>query len=163
MILKDDQKKFENLWIRKGYDPIFISQIQPMANLQTKASDYIRTNKGYLKTLHLTAYKRKGNPLFYGENVFKFSNATTSIDMLNVDKSNTEFERSLNRSLNEYEDRIESSKDRISRKKAASEYRKLDETIDTIIEDDEALKQIHVRIYLHEPTLEALSDKEQRF
>ncbi|WP_251844155.1 conjugal transfer protein TraE [Enterococcus faecalis] len=146
---------------RKGYDPIFISQIQPMANLQTKASDYIRTNKGYLKTLHLTAYKRKGNPLFYGENVFKFSNATTSIDMLNVDKSNTEFERSLNRSLNEYEDRIESSKDRISRKKAASEYRKLDETIDTIIEDDEALKQIHVRIYLHEPTLEALSDKEQ--
>lgn len=90
---------------RKGYDPIFISQIQPMANLQTKASDYIRTNKGYLKTLHLTAYKRKGNPLFYGENVFKFSNATTSIDMLNVDKSNTEFERSLNRSLNEYEDR----------------------------------------------------------
>ncbi len=55
---------------RKGYDPIFISQIQPMANLQTKASDYIRTNKGYLKTLHLTAYKRKGNPLFYGENMF---------------------------------------------------------------------------------------------
>lgn len=146
---------------KKGYDPIFISQIQPMANLGTKSCDYLRTSQGYLKTLHVTAYKKKGNPLFYGENVFKFANTTTSIDIFNVDKSSTDFERSLNRSLNEYEDRIESSKDRISRKKAASEYRKLDETIDTIIEDDEALKQIHVRIFLHEPSLDALADKEQ--
>lgn len=37
----------------------------------------------------------------------------------------------------------------------------MDETIDTIIEDDEALKQIHVRIFLHEPSLDALADKEQ--
>ena len=146
---------------KKGYDPIFICQIQPIANLGTKSCDYLRTNQGYLKTLHVTAYKKKGNPLFYGENVFKFANTTTSIDIFNVDKSSTDFERSLNRSLNEYEDRIESSKDRISRKKAASEYRKLDETIDTIIEDDEALKQIHVRIFLHEPSLDALADKEQ--
>ena len=146
---------------KKCYDPIFISQIQPIANLGTKFCDYLRTSKGYLKTLHVTTYKKKGNPLFYGENVFKFANTTTSIDIFNVDKSSTDFERSLNRSLNEYEDRIESSKDRISRKKAASEYRKLDETIDTIIEDDEALKQIHVRIYLHESSLEALADKEQ--
>lgn len=146
---------------KKGYDPIFISQIQPVANLGTKSCDYLRTSQGYLKTLHVTAYKKKGNPLFYGENVFKFANTTTSIDIFNVDKSSTDFERSLNRSLNEYEDRIESSKDRISRKKAANEYRKLDETIDTIIEDDEALKQIHVRIFLHEPTLDTLADKEQ--
>lgn len=146
---------------KKGYDPIFISQIQPIANLGTKSCNYLRTSQGYLKTLHATAYKKKGNPLFYGENVFKFANTTTSIDIFNVDKSSTDFERSLNRSLNEYEDRIESSKDRISRKKAASEYRKLDETIDTIIEDDEALKQIHVRIFLHEPSLDALADKEQ--
>ncbi|RVU96557.1 conjugal transfer protein TraE [Enterococcus avium] len=146
---------------KKGYDPIFISQIQPIANLGTKSCNYLRTSQGYLKTLHVTAYKKKGNPLFYGENVFKFANTTTSIDIFNVDKSSTDFERSLNRSLNEYEDRIESSKDRISRKKAASEYRKLDETIDTIIEDDEALKQIHVRIFLHEPSLDALADKEQ--
>lgn len=146
---------------KKGYDPIFISQIQPMANLGMKSGEYIRTSQGYLKTLHVTAYKKKGNPLFYGENVFKFANTTTSVDIFNVDKSSTDFERSLNRSLNEYEDRIESSKDRISRKKAANEYRKLDETIDTIIEDDEALKQIHVRIYLHESTLDALADKEK--
>lgn len=146
---------------KKGYDPIFISQIQPIANLGTKSCNYLRTSQGYLKTLHVTAYKKKGNPLFYGENVFKFANTTTSIDIFNVDKSSTDFERSLNRSLNEYEDRIESSKDRISRKKAASEYRKLDETIDTIIEDDEALKLIHVRIFLHEPSLDALADKEQ--
>ncbi len=146
---------------KKGYDPVFISQIQPIANLGMKACDHLRTSQGYLKTLHVIAYKKKGNPLFYGENVFKFANTTTSIDIFNVDKSGTDFERALNRSLNEYEDRIESSKDRISRKKAANEYRKLDETIDTIIEDDEALKQIHVRIYLHESSLEALADKEQ--
>lgn len=102
---------------KKGYDPIFISQIQPIANLGTKSCNYLRTSQGYLKTLHVTAYKKKGNPLFYGENVFKFANTTTSIDIFNVDKSSTDFERSLNRSLNEYEDRIESSKDRISRKK----------------------------------------------
>lgn len=146
---------------KKGYDPIFLSQIQPMANINMQDNLLIRTNTGYIKTLHITAYKRKGNPPFYGENVFKFSNTTSSVDIKNVDKTNEEFTRSLNRSLGEYEDRIINSKDKISRKKAQSEYQALDETIETIMEDDEAIKHIHVRIYLNEETKEKINEKEK--
>lgn len=146
---------------KKGFDPIFISQIQPMANINTASNEVIRTNKGFLKTLHITDYKKSKNPMFYGENVFKFTNTTATVDLFDVDKTKEGFEDSLNRSLGEYEDRVATSKGKVGRKKAASEYVKLDDTVDAILEEDESLKQIHVRIYVHEPTMSALEEKEK--
>lgn len=146
---------------KKGYDPIFISQIQPMGNLNTKDPQVIQTNSGHIKTLHVTEYKRKGNPPFYGDNVFKFKNTTSTVDVKCVDKTEDEFTRSLNRSLGEYEDRVYSSKDKISRKNAQNAYQELDKTVDTILEDDEAVDLLHVRIYLNEATMEALNEKEK--
>lgn len=145
---------------KKGYDPIFISQIQPMGNLKPKNNNCIQTSSGFIKTLHITDYKRKNNPIFYGDSVFKFSQTTSTVDIKNIDTKDDEYTRSLNRSLGEYEDRIINSKDKISRKNAQHEYQQLDNTIDTIIEEDEAVKQIHVRIYLNEPTIEKLEAKE---
>ncbi|MDU2264644.1 MAG: hypothetical protein E7E11_12785 [Enterococcus faecalis] len=67
----------------------------------------------------------------------------------------------LKQSLGEYKDRVYSSKDRISRKKARKEYEKLDSTVENILEATDVLKEIHVRYVLSEPTIEALDEREQ--
>lgn len=142
-----------------GYDPIFISQIQPAGNITPK-SDVIQTGDGYLKVLHIYQYKRMNNRRFWGDSVFKFSNVVSTIDIKTIDKNSVLFETSLNRSLSEFADRVETSRDAISRKKAIKDYQSLDAVVSDIIDNDEEIKEIRGRLYIHEPTMEALIDKE---
>ncbi len=69
----------------------------------------------------------------------------------------------MNRSLGEYEDRVYSSKDRISQKKARKEYEKLDRTVENVLESVEVLKEIHVRYVLAESTIEKLDERERTY
>ncbi|MGT9162286.1 trse protein, partial [Enterococcus faecalis] len=95
------------------------------------------------------------------EQVFCMKNVLTTLDTHTIDTSNPLVEQNLNRSLGEYEDRVYSSKDRISQKKARKEYEKLDRTVENVLEAVEVLKEIHVRYVLAESTIEKLDEREQ--
>lgn len=146
---------------KKGYDPIFIGQIQPLGGIRPCSSKDLQISDGYIRTLNLTVYRPKNNPNFWGERVFLMKNVTTTVDIHTIDISNPMVEQNLNRSLGEYEDRIESSKDKISRKKAIKEYQKLNDTVEHVLDSTELLKEIHVRYILCEPTIEELDAREQ--
>lgn len=149
------QAAVENL----GYDPVFLGQIQPVGNINTRNSSYIQTGEGYLKILHVFQYKPKSR-MFWGESVFKFSDCVTTVDIKNIDKTATNFESSLNRSLQEFEGRVVTARDRISEKKAMNNFTSLNEAVDRILDTDETIKRIHTRIYIHETTLNKLENKE---
>lgn len=146
---------------KRGYDPIFISQIQPLGGIKPYSTTELRTGEGFLRVLNLTVYRPKNNPNFWGERVFSFKEGITTLDIHSIDTSNPLVEQSLNRSLGEYEEQVESAKDKISRKKALNEYERLDRTVESIIEATEVLKEIHVRYILTAPTLQALNEKEK--
>ncbi|WP_275400371.1 trse protein [Enterococcus faecium] len=145
---------------KKGYDPAFLSHIQPISNLKPLDSKTLQSGEGYFRVLNLTTYRPKRNRAFWGENVFKFRNVMTSIDIHSVDASDFIVERKLNTSLGEYQDRVLTAKDRLLRKKAQKEYQALDNTIEKVLDAEESLKQIHVRYVLCEKSLEELDQKE---
>lgn len=152
-------EKLQKAVERLGYDPVFLGQIQPVGNINPRNSSYLQTGEGFLKILHVFQYKPKSR-MFWGEGVFKFSDCVTTVDVKNVDKTSANFESSLNRSLQEFEDRVETARDRISKKKATNNFHSLNEAVDRILDTDETMKRIHTRIYIHESSLTKLEDKE---
>ncbi|MBJ0476304.1 trse protein [Enterococcus faecalis] len=154
-------EKAQKMVEKKGYDPLFIGSIQPMGGIRPHSSRELQINNGYIRTLNLTIYRPKNNPNFWGEQVFCMKHVLSTVSVHTIDVTNPLVEQSLNKSLGEYEDRVYSSKDRISRKKARKEYEKLDSTVENILEATDVLKEIHVRYVLSEPTIEALDEREQ--
>lgn len=144
---------------KHGYDPLYISQIQPMGGISFKDPYTIKTGSGLIKVLTIYNYKKK-NKRFWGERVFKFNDVVTTVDINTIDKESALFENSLNRSLVEFEDRYLTSRDRISKKKARNDYHSLNDAIDSILEEDETLKRIVTRYYLHAESELELLDKE---
>lgn len=155
------EPKIQKVVDKKGYDPAFISQIQPASNVKNLDSKTLATGEGYLRVLNLTTYRPKRNQAFWGENIFKFSNVSTSIHIKTIDTSNPYVESKLNQSLSEYEDRYLTAKDRVTQKKAEKEFVALESTIDKVLDADESIKQIHIRYILSAATLEELTLKEQ--
>lgn len=146
---------------KKGYDPLFIGTIQPMGGVKPYSSKDLQIADGYIRVLNLVIYRPKNNPNFWGEKIFCMKNVLTTLDVHTIDINNPLVEQNLNRSLGEYEDRVYSSKDKISRKKARKEYEQLDRTVESILESVEVLKEIHVRYILTESSIEKLNEREQ--
>lgn len=154
-------ERIQKIVDKKGYDPLFIGTIQPMGGIKPHSSKDLQIGEGYIRVLNLIIYRPKNNPNFWGEHVFCMKHVLTTVDTHTIDVSNPLVEQNLNRSLGEYEDRVYTSKDRISQKKARKEYEKLDRTVENILESVEVLKEIHVRYVLTEPTIDALDEREQ--
>ncbi|NBJ47126.1 trse protein [Enterococcus faecalis] len=154
-------EKVQKMVAKKGYDPLFVGTIQPMGGIKPNSPKDLQIAEGFIRVLNLVIYRPKNNPNFWGEQIFCMKNVLTTLDTHTIDTSNPLVEQNLNRSLGEYEDRVYSSKDRISRKKARKEYEKLDRTVENVLESVEVLKEIHVRYVLAEPTIEKLDECEQ--
>lgn len=146
---------------KKGYDPAFLSMIQPLSGLKPLDAKTMQIGEGYLRVMNLVTYRPKRNYPFWGETIFRFKNVMTSVDIHTVDVNNPLIESSLNRSLTEYEDRTITARNKLDKKKAVKEYLALEETVESVIDSVDALKQIHVRYVLCEETLEALNEKEK--
>lgn len=140
---------------------MFVGTIQPVGGIKPHSSKDLQISDGFIRVLNLVIYRPKNNPNFWGEQVYCMKNVLTTLDTHTIDTSNPLVEQNLNRSLGEYEDRVYSSKDRISQKKARKEYEKLDRTVENVLESVEVLKEIHVRYVLAESTIEKLDEREQ--
>lgn len=146
---------------KKGYDPLFIGQIQPLGGLRPYSPTELQIGNGFIRVLNLMVYRPKNNPNFWGQHIFNMKNAVTTLDMRSIDVANPMVEKKLNNSLEEYEDQVATSKSRISQKKAKNEYYKLDQTVEHILEGQEVLKEIHVRYILSAESIEELNAQEK--
>lgn len=133
------------------YDPMFLSQIQPMGGVSLIDQNTINLGNGYMRVLHVYAYRQK-NPMYWADRAFTGLGATVSMSLKTIDTS--QMRESMSRSLNESEDRYKNGRTIIDQKQARDDYYSLDSLVEAVMNGSESLYQLHTRLYVAAQTLE---------
>jgi DNA helicase HerA-like ATPase/uncharacterized protein (UPF0335 family) len=149
-------KTKEEIKEKIGYNPALLSYIQPQGGVSFH-ENYIRKGDGYESVITVYEYPTNNN-VFWLENIMNLTSTNTivTVDIATQDKQ--EARNLVNKGMKEQEDRIESDKNKTDKMDARYNYQDLLELYDTIANDNEVIKQIITRIYVHGQTISEVED-----
>lgn len=136
---------------KKGFNPVFLSQIQPQGGIRFEPN-YVQLGNGYVTCLHVYKYQTDVND-FWLEPIMNMPNVICTLDAISPNKS--ELVESINRGMTEQSVRFDDAKSSVERKDAQRTYQELDELYDDV-SVGEILKTVHLRLFVKATTLDEL-------
>lgn len=151
------KKKEENheRVLKQKYDKEFLSAIQPQGGVNFK-DKYIQKGDGYEACVHLWEYPTTVNE-FWLERIMSMRDVIAVKDVATMDKD--EAVSSINKSMLEHNVRYRSAKEESERMDAQSSYQELEQLYQEISQMGEVVKLIHIRLFIHAPTIIELERK----
>ncbi len=138
---------------KKGYNPVFLSKIQPQGGLSFHEA-YIRKGDGYETVINVYEYPTNVN-LFWLDKLMNMPTVSIcQLDIATVDRVETV--HVLNRSLKEQRDRIYTEKDPIHSLDARKAAQILERTYNKVSQGGEVIKTIILRLHLCGKTIKDL-------
>lgn len=158
LLKKFDKKHTTETPKGKGvYDPSFLTAIQPQGgvNFQDK---FIQKGDGYEACIHIWDYPSLVNE-FWLEKIMSMRDVIVVHDIATMDKD--ESVSAINKSMLEQQVRYSSAKQDAARIDAEHSYQELQELYQSISQMGEVIKLIHLRLFVHAPTVLELEQKVQ--
>jgi len=149
-----NEKTPEEIKQKKGYNPNFLSAIQPQGGISFHES-YIRKGDGYETVIQIYDYPVHVND-FWLEKILNMKNAITTIDVATTPRS--EVIATMNQSLTEQSNRTHSEKNNTGKIDASNELDSLQNLYNEISQLGEVMKFIHIRFYVSGKTIKDLEE-----
>lgn len=142
---------------KQNYDPTFLAAIQPQGGVNFK-DKFIQKGDGYEACIHIWDYPTAVDELWL-EKIMAMRDVIVVKDVATMDKD--EAVSSINKSMLEQQVRYQSTKHDSERIDAQNSYRELETLYQDISQMGEVIKLIHIRLFVHAPTIIELEQKVQ--
>lgn len=141
--------------IKYEYNPHFINLVQPCGGISFK-ENYIKKGDGYEACIHIYDYPTSCEDFWLNSLSGISDDVVMTIDVRTADMS--KLPDKLNKAINENIQR-ENEKDSVEAIKASGKVQDLAELTSDIVRNNEVVKYILIRYYVHAKTLSELDDK----
>lgn len=131
------------------HDPEFLTAIQPQGGVNFK-DKYIQKGDGYEACIHIYDYPSNVDYMWL-EKILTMQNVIATIDIGTMDKD--EAIAAINKSMLEQKVRYQSTKHDSEQIDAQQSYQELEGLYKDISQMGEVVKMIHLRLYVHAPTI----------
>lgn len=131
------------------HDPAFLAAIQPQGGVNFK-DKYIQKGDGYEACIHLYDYPSTVDYMWL-EKILTMRNVIATMDVGTMDKD--EAIAAINKSMLEQKVRYQSTKHDSQQIDAQQSYQELEMLYKDISQMGEVVKMIHIRLYVHAPTM----------
>lgn len=137
------------------YEKKFLTAIQPQGGV--KFSDkYVQKGDGYESCIHLWNYPSAVNELWL-EQIMSMHDVYAVKDVSTMERDISV--SSINKSMLEQDMRFRSAKQESERMDAQNSYQELEQLYQEISQMGEVIKLIHIRLFVHAPTIYELEEK----
>ncbi|WP_121639550.1 VirB4 family type IV secretion system protein [Virgibacillus sp. Bac330] len=138
-------------------DKHFLAKIQPQGGINFK-DKYVQKGDGYEACIHIWDYPSSVNMLWL-ENLSSMRDVIVVKDVATMDKDETI--SSINKSMVEQDVRFREAKQESARRDAQTSYQEMESLYEQISQMGEVIKLIHLRLFIHAPTMFELERKVQ--
>ncbi len=151
MITKKEIEQYE----KKGYDLSFIQRVSPQGNM-SYPTRHIQGGDGYYACLHIYKLPKRLS-IFWMLQLVNNLNTIVSLSIGTEDKEKAI--TSINRSMSEFNDRVDNERTYSSRNDAVSEFQNLEQLALNITQGGELVKGVHIRLFVSASNLTDLNDR----
>lgn len=155
MMKKAGLKKESETKVNTTFDPAFLAAIQPQGGVIFK-DKYIQKGDGYEACIRIWDYPISANELWL-EKIMSMRDITVVLDVATMDREDSV--NAINKSMLEQEVRYSSTKHNSEKIDAQNRYQDLETLYQEISQLGEVVKLIHIRLYVHAPTIYELEQK----
>lgn len=148
-------KKESETKVNTTFDPAFLVAIQPQGGVIFK-DKYIQKGDGYEACIRIWDYPISANELWL-EKIMSMRDITVVLDVATMDREDSV--NAINKSMLEQEVRYSSTKHNSEKIDAQNRYQDLETLYQEISQLGEVVKLIHIRLYVHAPTIYELEQK----
>ncbi len=152
---KKEEELLEEKRLKQKRDDDFLIAIQPQGGVSFK-DKYIQKGDGYEACIHIYDYPTTVNELWL-EQIMSMRDVIVVNDIATMDKD--EAVSSINKSMLEHNVRFRSAKQESERMDAQSNYQEMERLYQEISQMGEVVKLIHLRLFVHAPTIVELERK----
>lgn len=147
-------------YIKKGYDPEFLSRVQPQGGMNIK-SWYIEYGDGCATCVVVTGYPTSGLSNMYLKSLLQQPQV---IGFQSTESFESEkIAEAANKSINEKESRINPNANNTDNIKENKEIIDLYDLVDDVTRKNEAMKGISIRLWVYDLTPELLATQVKKF
>lgn len=155
MMKKAGLKKESETKVNTTFDPAFLAAIQPQGGVIFK-DKYIQKGDGYEACIRIWDYPISANELWL-EKIMSMRDITVVLDVATMDREDSV--NAINKSMLEQEVLYNSTKHNSQKIDAQNRYQDLETLYQEISQLGEVVKLIHIRLYVHAPTIYELEQK----
>lgn len=148
--LEKERKRFSG-----SKDKNFLAEIQPQGGVLFK-DKYIQKGDGYEACIHIYEYPTNVSVMWL-ERISSLYDVIVCMDVATMKKA--EVVDSINKSMVEHQVRFSSAKKESERMEAEKSYAEMQSLYEKMASQYEVVKLLHVRLFVHSPTLDGLEKK----